>query len=190
VTVRISDLPAHVRARIDTRPARKRSAAKAQQVESDLEAHLAHHIRVAKLPPPAREWKFHHPSRGWRFDFAWPDLLVAVEVEGAIHACGRHTRGVGFEVDCVKYNEAALLGWTVLRVTDSQIESLAALRWIERALHLPGPEEGVVRGSPGSPGLAALLSGPDNKGESPSPPARPRRKSPGPAALRPPRSIP
>jgi hypothetical protein len=81
--------------------------------------------------------KFLH-ERNWRFDFAWPDRRVAVEVEGGMWSEGRHVRGTGFLEDCRKYAEAALRGWLVLRVTGEHIESGEALEWIERALARTG----------------------------------------------------
>jgi hypothetical protein len=80
-----------------------------------------------------REFRF-APPRRWKFDFAWPDRLVACEVEGAIWAGGRHVRGSGFQQDAEKYNEAAIRGWKVIRVTDKQINRGEALAWIKRAL--------------------------------------------------------
>jgi len=53
--------------------------------ESELEATLAMHIRVNGLPEPEREYRF-HPRRKWRFDAAWPDAKLAVEVEGGARA--------------------------------------------------------------------------------------------------------
>ena len=93
------------------------------------------HVRDAGLPAPRREHRF-HPTRRWRFDLAWPDALVAVEVEGGAYSGGRHTRGKGFEGDCEKYNEASLDGWTLIRVTPKMINDGRALAWIERALAL------------------------------------------------------
>jgi len=55
-----------------------------------------------------------------------------MEVEGAVFVAGRHTRGSGFLADCEKYNEATLLGWSVLRVTDRHIKSGLALDWLQR----------------------------------------------------------
>lgn len=106
---------------------------------SDLEASMLLHIRVNGLPEPLREYRF-HPKRRWRFDMAWPDDRVALEVEGGVYTGGRHTRGRGFQEDCVKYNEAALLGWTVLRVTGEQIDDGSALDWLRRALTVQGAE--------------------------------------------------
>lgn len=73
-------------------------------------------------------------GRRWRFDFAWPDRMVAVECEGGTWSGGRHTTGAGFEKDTEKYTEAALRGWVVLRFTQRQIHDGAALEAIERAL--------------------------------------------------------
>lgn len=69
---------------------------------------------------PVREYPF-HPTRKWRFDFAWPDVKVAVEIEGGIYKIGRHQRPEGFRKDCEKYNEATRLGWSVLRFTPSDL---------------------------------------------------------------------
>jgi very-short-patch-repair endonuclease len=67
------------------------------------------------LPVPKLEYRF-HPDRKWRFDFAWPDEMVALEVEGGVWSHGRHGRGSGIVKDIEKYNAAAQAGWMVLRV--------------------------------------------------------------------------
>lgn len=100
---------------------------------SEAEELLAFHIRAAKLWQPVREYKF-DSVRKWRFDFAWPNLLLAVEVEGGIWTNGRHTRGKGFLDDCKKYNHAVLNGWRVLRFPVELIKSGEALQIIETAL--------------------------------------------------------
>lgn len=77
--------------------------------------------------PFEREYRF-HPKRKWRFDFAFAgsDFVMmrnfGIEIEGGIWIAGRHTRGKGFEADIRKYNEAAKLGWTVIRFTPNMIE--------------------------------------------------------------------
>jgi len=100
---------------------------------SALEDRLLFQIKACRLPAPEREYVFAKP-RKWRFDFAWPAMLVAVECEGAVWTGGRHVTGQGFTADCEKYNTAALRGWVVLRVTDAHVKSGQALAWIERAL--------------------------------------------------------
>lgn len=101
--------------------------------KSALEEQLARDLRLCGFPEPERELKF-HPGRRWRFDFAWPDRNLAVEVEGGIWSNGRHTRGAGFEADCEKYNTALVNGWRVIRVTAKMISSGQALAFVEAAL--------------------------------------------------------
>lgn len=84
------------------------------------------------LPTPARELTF-HPKRKWRFDFAWKDHKIALEVEGGAWSRGRHTRGSGYIGDIEKYNEAQLLGWDVYRATPEQVQNGEAVKIIERA---------------------------------------------------------
>jgi len=104
-----------------------------RQSSSAGEETLALHLRSVKSPPFVREFKF-HPVRRWRFDFAFPEQMVAVEVEGGAWNGGRHTRGSGFTADCEKYNAAALLGWRVFRFTVKQVESGEAIKTLEVAL--------------------------------------------------------
>ncbi|EPP5336614.1 hypothetical protein ACUSRM_000689 [Vibrio alginolyticus] len=48
---------------------------------SQLEKLLLQHIRALKLEVPMSEYRFHE-TRRWRFDFAYPDQQLAIEVEG------------------------------------------------------------------------------------------------------------
>lgn len=94
---------------------------------------LAVQARQAGLGEAVREFRF-HGERRWRFDLAYPDRLVAVEVDGGAFVGGRHTSGSGFREDCVKLSEAAALGWRVLRVMPEHVKSGQALAWLERAM--------------------------------------------------------
>ena len=100
---------------------------------SYLEIAMAGQIGAFGLPRADREYRF-HPARRWRFDFAWPDRKIAVEVEGGTWSGGRHTRGSGFEADCDKYNAAALDGWKVFRFTGKHIDSGKAVLIMRAAL--------------------------------------------------------
>jgi hypothetical protein len=104
---------------------------------SALEDQLAVQIKWAIGVDFQREHRF-HPVRRWRFDFAFPEYLVACEVEGGTWNGGRHTRGKGFEGDCEKYNEAALAGWLCLRVTGSMVQGGEAVEFVRRALEARG----------------------------------------------------
>ena len=64
-------------------------------------------------PSPVPEFSF-HPVRKWRFDFAWPDKKIALEIQG--HGPG-HTSKKGMTQDADKNNTAILLGWKVVYFT-------------------------------------------------------------------------
>lgn len=144
--LRLSDLPASIRAQIphDKPP----SAAKVARsrvpglppAESPLVARLLLAIRADGLPEPSRhagsalgELVF-APPRRWRFDLAWPDRMLAVEVDGGVWSGGRHTRGAGFIADCEKLNTATLLGWRVLRFPGSHVKDGTAEKMLRQAL--------------------------------------------------------
>lgn len=75
-----------------------------------------------------------HPTRKWRFDFAWPAQKVALEIDGlgktvrgtpknirdvakfTQSALGGHRTIDGMRKDHEKQNEAVILGWRVMRV--------------------------------------------------------------------------
>ena len=94
---------------------------------------LAWQLRAVDRPEGKREHRF-HPERRWRFDLAWPERMVAVEVDGGSWIAGRHNTGLGFEADCEKMSVAASLGWRVLRVTPRQVHDGKALTWLLAAL--------------------------------------------------------
>lgn len=100
---------------------------------SEPELSLLTQVHWAKVAVPQAEYRF-HDTRRWRFDFAWPDVMVACEIEGGRWTQGAHVRGAHFESDLEKYNEAALLGWLLIRVTPEMVEDGRALKLIERAL--------------------------------------------------------
>jgi hypothetical protein len=95
---------------------------------------VACQIRALKLPVPEREFRF-MPPRRFRFDFAWSEQKVALEVEGGEWIGGRHTRGAGYTNDCIKYSEAAIRGWKVIRVTGKMIKDGSAIELLKRALN-------------------------------------------------------
>lgn len=109
------------------------SSKKKKKISSGLEELLLIQVKAYRLVVPEREYRF-HSTRRWRFDFAWPNVKLAVEVEGATWTNGRHTRGAGYESDCEKYNTATLAGWKVLRFTSSMVKSGMAIQIIKQAL--------------------------------------------------------
>jgi hypothetical protein len=70
---------------------------------------------------PVREYRFCE-GRKWAFDFAFPESMVAIEIEGGTRfGKSRHSRGDGFERDCEKYNNATRIGWRVYRYTTEMV---------------------------------------------------------------------
>lgn len=108
-------------------------------IRSRLELLFAQQVKDARLPEPDRDYRF-HSTRKWAFDFAWPNemepgvgfKLIAVEVEGGTFIAGRHSRGKGYEEDCIKYAEALIMGWRVLRVTTDMVEDGRAIALLRR----------------------------------------------------------
>lgn len=121
---------------------------------------LLRQIRYAGLPKPEREYRFAALSVGWRpgqrqpkgepglrerlaqggvtglsdwrFDFAWPEQMVALEAEGGVWKGGRHQTPQGFAEDCRKYREATALGWRVFRFTGEEVQRGGAIDFLRR----------------------------------------------------------
>lgn len=73
------------------------------------------------MPAYETQHKF-HPKRNWRFDVAWPDAKVAVELHGGIWSGGEHARPRGIRNAAEKQNAAIELGWVVLVYTTDMLE--------------------------------------------------------------------
>ena len=121
---------------------------------SNLEIALAQQIRFLKLPDTDYEYRFALEYIGhgkdirirlkqaglkdWRFDFAWPELMFAVEVEGITPSGGRHQRIAGFKGDIDKYHAAMDMGWNIYRTTGHLIANGQAVKLIEKLLKQRG----------------------------------------------------
>ena len=82
-------------------------------------------VEVNGWPKPEQEVLFHKAGfiyqkrRMWRFDMAWPDLMLAVELDGMVFRPNSgHTSALGLSSDRVKDAVAQLMGWTVIRFTE------------------------------------------------------------------------
>lgn len=75
-------------------------------------------------------------SRKWRFDFAWPSCMLAVEINGGDRINGRHNRTEGQDADNEKANTATIEGWRVLRFTGSLLDRdpIGVVNMVARAL--------------------------------------------------------
>ena len=98
-------------------------------------------------PQLQREWRFDEVRR-WRFDFAHPGAMVAIELEGILYrknkqgqTVSRHQHPKGYEMDCEKYAIATLGGWQVYRLTANMITA----EWCNRIADAIRTTEGMKR---------------------------------------------
>ena len=90
-------------------------------VESPMETRLRLLLGRAGLPEPVCGYELRRPSGrrvGW-FDLAWPDRRVIAEYDGDEH----RTSTVQYERDIRRFDDAADLGWRVIRVRRHGIRS-------------------------------------------------------------------
>ncbi len=89
-----------------------------------MKLNLSRFWKVYGIPEPISEFRFHLVRR-WRFDYAWPNRLLACEIDGGLWlpGGGRHNRPVTMIKDNEKMNEAALLGWRILKFTPQQFKN-------------------------------------------------------------------
>lgn len=76
-------------------------------------------LKSEGTPDPMAEYKFCN-TRRWRFDFAWPEHKVALEIDGnawRVAGGGRHSSPSDME----KMSAAAALGWRVFRLSPSML---------------------------------------------------------------------
>jgi hypothetical protein len=112
-------------------PYRLTSELQTMPLTTDRAGLFLHYWRLLApdLPEPCREWQF-HPTRRWRFDWAFtrPFRKVAVEVDGGQYLVREGKRGTSIggrhntDADREKCNQAAALGWRVLRFSVKQLE--------------------------------------------------------------------
>ncbi len=82
-----------------------------------LEPRFARLQRTYGLPPAEFQWPVRHRGRSYFIDFAYPGLMIAIEVDGY----GQRSTRSAFESDTERQTVLALLGWTVLRFTWTKV---------------------------------------------------------------------
>lgn len=112
-------------------PAETLKRAQAKAARETLESNLAQQLRACRV---AHEREFTLPGRAFRWDFAFPDARLLVEVQGGIWQKGAHSSGAGVTRDCEKAAFAAAHGWRSFGVTGKHIASGKALQMIHEAL--------------------------------------------------------
>lgn len=90
------------------------------------------------------EWPF-HPTRKWRFDYALPELKIAIEIDGGLFTGGRHSGGIGQKKDMEKMNAAAELGWLVFHYIPDEKFSLEMRKQVAKAISLRKEEKSAEK---------------------------------------------
>jgi hypothetical protein len=78
-------------------------------------------IEELNLPSPQKEYR-PGVAKKFRFDYAWPEWKIAIEVNGATWTKGRHSSGEGIQRDYTKLNYCQILGWLVIQFSTSMGE--------------------------------------------------------------------
>jgi very-short-patch-repair endonuclease len=81
--------------------------------DSSLESRVYEALVAAGLPTPKRQHKVLIGSRTYYIDLAYPELRIAIEVDGFDFHRGRSS----FDKDRVRQNDLVCAGWIVLRFT-------------------------------------------------------------------------
>ena len=104
---------------------------------------IARTLVAMGLPEPVREHLF-HPTKRWRFDLAWPEHKLAVEYDGGTFSRGRksgHTSITGMARDKEKDAEAAIIGWSVIRM-DAKTMHRTGPDWVTQWFEARGIHHG------------------------------------------------
>lgn len=136
----------------DLEPTRGKRAASARapkastvSVPEDL---FADQCRMYRLPPVVRQLHFAKAQLGrmWRFDFAFPDYKLAIEIngvcvrriQGQLVVLGRHASIDGIRGDYEKTRAAIRLGWSVLPFLQTDVKPEHAIQETMRELAARG----------------------------------------------------
>lgn len=140
----IEDEEAFVRGRcgkgLGLSPAETIAKAQAKAKRNKWQDAYALQIKQAGIIRPIEEYQA-IPNRKFRWDFAWPECLILVEIQGGIWSSGKsgHSTGTGINRDCEKGNLANLASFCCLSFTSDQIRNGMALEQTKEALRLFQP---------------------------------------------------
>jgi very-short-patch-repair endonuclease len=100
---------------------------------SELENTFAMQLDAVGLDGYVREYQA-IPGRRFRFDFAWLEQRLLVEVNGGTYTQGAHSTGQGIARDYEKANLAVLQGWRVLSFDGKAVKDGTAVEVVEKFL--------------------------------------------------------
>jgi hypothetical protein len=85
------------------------------ETESGLEVRVLRAIVGAGLPEPVQQHSVRIGNRLRRVDLAYPDLKLAIEIDGWTH----HAARSAFDADRARENELEIIGWDRLHFTSA-----------------------------------------------------------------------
>jgi hypothetical protein len=109
---RLSRIHAVLRARLELH----------NETESGLEMRVLRAIVAAGLPEPVQQYWVDVGGKRRRIDLAYPDLKLAIEVDGY----GPHSPRSAFDADRVRENELELINWDRLHFTSNSTDRYIA----------------------------------------------------------------
>jgi hypothetical protein len=89
--------------------------------DSDLEVRFARAIVAGGLPEPVQQHRVIAGTRRCRIDLAYPELRLAIEIDGWEH----HRTRSAFDDDRARANDLVVAGWNVLRFTSNMTDANA-----------------------------------------------------------------
>lgn len=95
-----------------------------------------------------------HPTRQWRFDFAFPKIKLAIEIQG--YGKG-HADYMSMSNDYMKHNEAIRLHWSILYFMGHDIKDDAIHKTIKYIIETIDIRSGIMSPKPPSSASAAEL---------------------------------
>lgn len=118
-------------------PAKRASAKSMAEERLSLQLLSYPNLRVVRQLHFAKSMK-----RRWRFDFAFPDFKVAVELDGVVMkringtwlTMGRHADVKGMRADNQKGVAAIMCGWSVLHFLQDEVKPRRAINTTLRVL--------------------------------------------------------
>ena len=105
-----------------------------------MDEKLLQWIEDLNLPSPQKEYR-PGTAKKFRLDYAWTDVKIAVELNGATWSQKRmgHSSGKGIQRDYVKLNYCQILGWLVIQF-DSSMGELYCKEVLTKAFRSRGVE--------------------------------------------------
>ena len=101
--------------------------------KNTIELFLKQFQQLGIIESYTTEYRFDE-FRKFRFDYAIPSVMIAIEYEGIMSSKSRHTTVGGYSKDIEKYNLAVTQGWKVLRYTALHYQDLYTD--LEKLLHI------------------------------------------------------